>query len=239
MENRSYSDVIGNPQAPYLNSLAAAGASFTQSFAITHPSEPNYLALFSGSTQGVTDDSCPHTFGAPNLGGELIAAGRTFAGYAQGLPAPGYTGCSSGSYARKHCPWIDFTGVPASASLPFTAFPRDYTRLPNVAFAIPDLDHDMHDGSIAEADSWLRDQLGGYVQWASTHRSVLIVTWDEDDFSAGNQIPTIIVGARVRPGRYAERIDHYRMLRTIEDAFGLPHAGASATAAPITDIWAS
>src|SRR5436190_4021931 len=79
-ENHAYSQIIGSSSAPYINSLANSGALFTQSFAITHPSEPNYLAFFSGSTQGITDDSCPHTFAPPDLGGELIAAGLTFGG---------------------------------------------------------------------------------------------------------------------------------------------------------------
>src|SRR5690348_18294140 len=77
MENKNYGDIIGRPdEAPYLNSLAAGGAVFSNSFAVTHPSQPNYLALFSGSAQGVTGDDCPHTFtGVPNLGAELINAG--------------------------------------------------------------------------------------------------------------------------------------------------------------------
>src|SRR5437762_8336262 len=79
-ENHSYNEIIGSSSAPYINSLANSGALFTQSFAVTHPSEPNYLAFFSGSTQGITDDSCPHTFGPPDLGGELIQAGLTFGG---------------------------------------------------------------------------------------------------------------------------------------------------------------
>src|SRR6266566_928801 len=79
-------EVIDNANAPYITSLANNGAKMTQSFAVTHPSEPNYLALFSGSTQGITDDSCPHTFGAENLGHQLSTAGQTFKGYAEGLP---------------------------------------------------------------------------------------------------------------------------------------------------------
>jgi hypothetical protein len=88
MENHSYGDIIGNPAAPFINGLARRGALFTQSFAVTHPSEPNYLALFSGSTHGVTDDSCPHVYHAPNLASDLAAAGKSFTGYAEGLPTP-------------------------------------------------------------------------------------------------------------------------------------------------------
>ncbi|MEU9040144.1 MULTISPECIES: alkaline phosphatase family protein [unclassified Kitasatospora] len=237
-ENRSYSDVIGRTaEAPFINQLAGQGASFTGSFAVTHPSQPNYLALFSGSVQGVTDDSCPKTFSAANLGSALLTAGLTFAGYSEGLPSAGYTGCDSGGYARRHNPWVDFDALPSEVNLPFNAFPHDYAALPTLSFVVPDLTHDMHDGSVQQGDTWLRDNLAGYADWARTHNSLLVVTWDEDDNNQGNRIPTVVVGAQVRPGSYDERIDHYRLLRTLEDAYGLPPTGAAAAAAPIGDIW--
>ncbi|MBV9821758.1 MAG: hypothetical protein JO144_05890 [Actinobacteria bacterium] len=239
LENHSDSEVIGNPAAPYINSLAATGANFTQSYAVTHPSEPNYLALFSGSTQGITDDSCPHTFDTANLGAELIANSLPFAGYSESMPYDGYTGCSSGAYARKHNPWVDFSTVPASSNLTLDAFPTDYSQLPTVSFVVPNLDDDMHDGTVAQGDTWVRDHLDGYLQWAKTHDSLLVLTFDEDDHSSGNRIPTVFAGASVRAGDYSERIDHYDVLRTLEDAYDLPHAGAAATATPITDIWGS
>ena len=239
MENHSNTDVIGNAAAPYINSLAAAGANFSQSYALTHPSQPNYLALFSGSTQGVTDNSCPHTFSTPNLGSELIADSLTFKGYAESMPYDGYTGCSSGAYARKHNPWVNWTNITAASNLTLNAFPADYSQLPTVSFVVPNLDNDMHDGTVAEGDAWLKSHIDGYVQWAKTHNSLLIFTFDEDDNNSGNRIPTIFFGPSVKPGVYSERIDHYDVLRTLEDAYDLPHAGASADATPITDIWGS
>jgi hypothetical protein len=240
MENHSFGDVIGSASAPYLTSLAARGADFTRSFAITHPSEPNYLALFSGSTQGVTSDDCPVTFGTPNLAAGLLSAGRTFTGYAEDLPATGSTVCTAGNYARKHVPWADFSNVPAALNKPFASWPAgDYAALPDVSFVIPNLCDDMHDCPVATGDAWLRTHVNGYLSWAMTHDSLLIVTWDEDDGSGQNQIPTIFAGQPVRPGRYSTQIDHYNVLRTIEDAFGLHHDGAAATASPITGIWAS
>lgn len=238
-ENHSYADIIGSPDAPYLNSLASQGALFTQSFAVAHPSEPNYLALFSGSTQGLGDDSCPHTFTGANLGAQLLSAGLGFAGYSEGLPATGSTVCSAGQYARKHNPWVNFPAVPASANLPFGAFPADYATLPTVSFVMPNLTDDMHDGTIAQGDGWLRANLDGYARWARTHHSLLVVTWDEDDYSQANQVPTIIVGAQVKPGRYAERVTHYSVLRLLEAAYGLPPIGAAASAATITDCWSA
>src|SRR5438477_9334657 len=117
-ENHAFGKVIGNARAPYLSSLAAAGATMSRSFAVTHPSEPNYLALFSGSTQGVADDSCPHTFSTENLGHQLIAAKKTFIGYSEGLPSTGSAVCTLGEYACKHAPWTDFSNVPSSDSVP-------------------------------------------------------------------------------------------------------------------------
>lgn len=237
-ENRAYSDIIGNPAAPYLNALARSGASFTHYVAVRHPSQPNYVALFSGSTHGLTDDSCPHTFAGPNLATQLIAAHRGFRGYSESLPHASYAGCTSNDrYARKHTPWVDFPAVPARANQPFSAFPSEYAKLPAVSFVIPNLDHDMHDGTIAAGDRWLRANLGGYARWARTHDSLLIVTWDEDDGSHGNRIPTIVAGAHVRPGRYGEPMTPYRLLRTLEALEGLGPIGQARPVRPVADIW--
>jgi phosphoesterase family protein len=236
-ENHSFSQIIGSSSAPYINSLARQGALFTQSFAVTHPSQPNYIDLFSGSNQGVTNDSCPHTFSAANLGEQLIAAGLTFAGFSEDLPAVGSTVCSSGSYMRKHNPWVDFTNVPSSANRPFTSFPTDFTTLPTLSFVIPNQANDMHDGTIGQADTWLRDHIDGYVQFAKTHNSLLIFTFDEDNGSEGNRIATFFFGPMVRVGQFSERINHFNVLRTLEDLYGLPHAGSAANATPITDVW--
>lgn len=240
LENRSYGQVIGDAAAPFINSVARRGALFTSAHAVTHPSQPNYLDLFSGSTQGVTDDSCPHEFSAPNLASELLAAHDTFAGYSEGLPVTGSRVCSAGAYARKHVPWSNFSNVPASASEPFTAFPAgDFARLPTVSFVIPDLCDDMHDCSVAVGDDWLKKHLGPYLNWAMTHHSLLIVAWDENDGSPGNQIPLIFAGEMVRAGHYGQFVTHDNVLATIEAAYGLPRTGRSVAAAPITGVWVS
>ncbi|MBV8930025.1 MAG: acid phosphatase, partial [Mycobacteriaceae bacterium] len=135
-ENHSSGGVIGNKSAPYLNSLAANGALMTQSYAVTHPSEPNYLALFAGNTFGLTSDACPVNAGAaPNLASELLAAGYTFGGFSEDLPSVGATACSAGRYARKHVPWVNFTNVPPECSVPFSAFNgrADFSSLPTVS----------------------------------------------------------------------------------------------------------
>ena len=156
-ENRSQSNIIGNKAAPFINQLAANGAMMAQSFAEVHPSEPNYYALFAGNTL-VKENVCPVNAGnEPNLGSQLLAAGYSFVGFAESLPAPGSEDCRAGKYARKHVPWASFTNIPGSHSLPFSAFPApsNYAGLPTVSMVIPNLDDDMHDGSIAQGDQWI------------------------------------------------------------------------------------
>jgi phosphatidylinositol-3-phosphatase len=239
-ENRSQTNIIGNKSAPFINQLAANGAMMTQSFAEVHPSEPNYYALFAGSTLGVKENVCPVNGGnTPNLGSELLTAGYTFVGFAESLPAVGSPACSAGKYARKHVPWASFTNIPGSHSLPFSAFPApsNYATLPTVALVIPNLDDDMHDGSIAQGDAWLYQNLSQYASWAKANNSLLILTWDEDDNTPRNQIPTVLYGANVRPGAYSEPISHYNVLSTLEEMYGLPKLGYATRAPAITDIW--
>ncbi len=236
-ENHSFADIDRSPSAPFMTSLAASGVSLTRYFAVTHPSEPNYLALFSGSTQHRSDDSCPHHYPGANLASQLRASHRSFVGYSDGLPRSGYTGCTSGAYARKHAPWVDFSNLPAAVNQPLSAFPTDYRRLPTLSFVIPNLQHDMHDGTITQADTWLRLHLGAYARWARTHNSLLVVTWDEDDGSQRNQVPTVVAGAGVRPGRYDGRADLYNLLRTFEWLYGLPPIGNAAHRSQLRGVW--
>jgi phospholipase C len=242
MENHAYSQIIGSSSAPYINSLKSGGANLTQSYAITHPSQPNYLALFSGSTQGVTDDSCytPGFSSAANLASEQLAAGRTWASYNESLPSQGSTTCSSGNYARKHNPWFAFSNVPTSSAKTFAQFPTDYSTLPQLSFVVPNLCSDMHDCSISTGDTWLKNNLGAYATWARTHNSLLVITFDEDDRLSGNRIPTVLYGQPVTPGSSTSTTyNHYDLLRTLEDTQGLTaHAGNAASAKDITGIWA-
>jgi acid phosphatase len=95
----------------------------------------------------------------------------------------------------------------------------------------------MHDGTISQGDSWLKNHFSRYVAWATASNSLLIVTWDEDDGSAGNQVATIFAGAHIRAGRYGQNISHYNVLRTIEQAYGLKALGRSASAPPVTGVF--
>ncbi|SEM54326.1 alkaline phosphatase family protein [Paenibacillus sp. OV219] len=236
-ENHSYKQIVGSSNAPYMNALIKQGALFTSAYAITHPSQPNYLALFSGSTQGLKDDGCHKPFRTDNLGAELLKSGLTFTGFSEDMPKTGFTGCWAGGYGRKHNPWVQFSNIPAKLNKPYKAFPKDYSKLPNVSFVIPNHQNDMHDGTVKEADDWLKTNIRDYAKWAQTHQSLLIVTWDEDDFSKKNQIPIIMVGSMIKPGKSEQRINHYSVLRMIEEMYDIPLLGGSRTAAPIEGIW--
>jgi acid phosphatase len=237
-ENHSYSEIMGSSQAPYINTLASVGAVFTHSYGVTHPSEPNYLALFSGSTHGVTTDNCPLTFSSASLESQLHAASKTFKGYSEELPSVGSMVCTHNEYVRKHVPWTDFSTGKSTDNLPFSYFPSsNFANLPTVSFVIPDLTDDMHDGSIQQGDAWLQQHLLNYVTWARNNNSLLIVTFDEDDFTASNHILTLFVGPMVKPGKYTQTINHYNVLRTLEQMYKLPYLGKAATATPITNIW--
>lgn len=247
-ENHSYSDVVGYAGAPYFNSLASTGANLTDIHALTRPSQPNYLNLFSGSDQGVTSNSIPVgiPFSTPNLGAALRGSGYTFTGFCDGMPSVGYQGASFNAYQRKHNPWANWQDdtlptppnrLPSSVNQPFTSFPTDFSLLPTVSIVVPDQNHDMHDGTITAADTWMHDHLDAYRAWAQTHNSLLITTWDEDDFTLDNHIPTFFNGPMVVAGDYSTNWNHFNLLRTIEDMYDLPHSGAAASAAPITGMW--
>ena len=237
MENEERQGALATPQVA---TLARRYASAGDWYAVAHPSLPNYLALFSGSTHGIRDDG-RYDLSGPNLASSLISAGLTFAGYSEDLPALGFRGDSHRGYVRKHAPWASFTNVPDTVNRPLADFPAgDFTALPTVSFVIPTLSDDMHDGSVAQGDQWLRTHVEAYARWAVSHNSLLIVTFDEGPVfpaPADTRIATIMVGAHVRTGTSDQRITHYSILRTLEDFYGLPPIGEDQSASTITGIW--
>jgi hypothetical protein len=156
MENYGYADIIGSPNAPHLNALLSDpnAALFTQSYGLYHPSQPNYIMLYSGNNQGVTNDNAVSNtpLSTCNLGASLIANGHTFTGFSEDLPSVGDLTTSSGNYVRRHCPWTNWVAtsgtnsVPASVHQPYTSFPSNtnYASLPTVSFVIPSLTEDKH-----------------------------------------------------------------------------------------------
>jgi acid phosphatase len=235
-ENKAFQQIIGNQNAPYINALAQRGMLFTESFGITHPSQPNYLALFSGSTHNITNDACLLELSGDNLASNLISHNLSFASYSETMPEASYLGCMSGAYMRKHNPLSNWLAL-AKLNQPYSAFPQDFTKLPTVSLIVPNLQNDMHDGTISQGDTWLSHNLEQYAQWAIANNSLLVVTWDEDNGSAGNHITTVFVGGMVKQGKSAQHINHYTLLRTISDMYGLPVLGISAGESSISDVW--
>ncbi|MDD2913939.1 MAG: alkaline phosphatase family protein [Gallionella sp.] len=239
-ENRGYSQIMDKlHSASYIHALAKRGMLFTQSYGVTHPSQPNYLALFSGSTQSVRGNACPNTFDTANLASALLDAGLSFTSYAESLPAAGDLSCAAGAYQRKHNPVANWQGsrLPPGINQRFADFPQDFSMLPTVSFVIPDQDHDMHDGSFEAADAWLKKHIAPYVDWAFKHNSLLILTWDEDNFKENNRVVTLLVGPMVNAGESDQRIDHYNVLRTLLGFYGLPALGAAREAEAIKGVW--
>ena len=257
-ENHSRTQIIGNTaEAPFINALARRGVSLTNMAGITHPSQPNYLELFSGDSQSVLDDGKPagRPFTTPNLAAALLAAGKTFIGYAEDLPAAGdaetvmtFYPDGRDRYARKHVPWTNWqssanplppNALPPSINQPFTAFPTDFSLLPDVAFVIPNEIHDMHSGvdRVRVGDAWLARRLAAYARWAVANNSLLIVTWDEDDARSGNQIPTVFYGADLRVGDNEGAWTLHHLLRTLTDLAGIAPMGRAANVSRIAGIF--
>lgn len=235
-ENKSASQVRN---LPYISELRAAGVEFPQSFALFRPSEPNYIGFFSGSQHGVTTDG-DYDIPGPNLYTRLEDRGFAFLSFAESLPSVGFRGTTYGKYCRKHNPAASFTSVPDSVNRPFTDFPSDeagFAALPSISFVIPNLDDDMHDGSPAAADLWLRANIGPYARWAAANRSLLIVTFDEPDGAADlatTPILTIFSGAGLTGGTtVAQRVTHYTFLKFLLDEFGAAALGYDAGEAEV------
>jgi acid phosphatase len=243
-ENKESASVLGNRAAPTFNSYARRYARITRYYGATHPSLPNYVALVSGSTQGITTDCTDCVVDAKSLADTVEASGRTWKTYAEGLPAPGFLGAFNGRYAKKHNPFAYFRGIaedPARRArlVPLSQLGRDLRAgaLPSFSLVGPDLCHSMHDCSVAVGDAWLRSQIGKFVKLPKT---VVFVVFDEGSTSirGGGHTAALAIGRAVRPGsRFTKVTGHYGVLRTIEQAWGLPLLGRSAQVAPITGIW--
>jgi acid phosphatase len=237
MENKENTDVLGNSAAPYLNGLAQRYGVATQSYAITHPSLPNYLALASGSTQGITSDCTGCSVAAPNIVDQLTIAGISWKAYLQDYPAPCFTGATAGNYAKRHNPFIYYNDIaenPARCShlVGFDALTADLRsgQLPTYAWITPNVCNDTHDCGVATGDSFLASTVPSLLRELGPH-GFLVLTWDEGSsnagccggVAAGGHIATVVAGPDVVPGsQEGLPIDHYGVLATIERALALP-----------------
>jgi hypothetical protein len=242
MENKEAPDVVGSASSPYVTALAHRYAIATRSYAIRHPSLPNYLALTSGSTQGITSDCTDCHVAARNIVDQLEAASISWKAYMEDLPAPCSRAGATAGYAKKHDPFMYYDDVARSPQrcakvVPFTQLASDLRRgtLPTFSFISPNLCDDTHDCSIATGDRFLAGLVPRLLRESGPHGFV-ILTWDEGTSDTGcctdargGRIATIVAGSDVlRHARSAEPVDHYGVLRTIETALGLPPLGGAA-----------
>jgi len=240
LENKGYDQVRS---APYIASLIDRGASFTDYHAIAHPSQPNYLALWSGSTLGVRGNTCPAPgapFSVENLGHACESAGLGWRAYAEDLPSPGSSACKASGYARKHAPWTNFANLEHGNERPFSDLARDAAagQLPALAFVVPNLCNSGHNCPISVADAWLAEHVPAMLE-AVGPKGIVVLTFDEDDGGPTNRILTVAAGAPIKRGYVSARtVSHYTLLRTVCESLGLPAFGAAKAEKPITDIWA-
>jgi phosphatidylinositol-3-phosphatase len=232
MENKSFSSVMGaHSSAPFTRSLAAACGLAANFRAESHPSLPNYIAMTSGSTQGISDDSGPssHRLGVPSIFSQL---GTRWRALQESMPAP----CSHGDaslYAVRHNPATYYTNLAGTC-------PRQDVRLghrldlsASFTFITPNLCHDTHDCGVSTGDRYLAQLVPRIVRSGAYRagRTALFITWDEDDGSADNHIATLVLSRHTRSGtRSALRFNHYSLLGTTEEMLGLSRLGAAARA---------
>lgn len=249
-ENHDYSQVIGSSAMPYLNSLANQYGSATQYYANTHPSIGNYFMMTVG--QIITNnDNYTGTVTADNLVRHLLSAGKTWKSYAEGLPSVGYVGGDTGLYVRHHNPFTYLSDVYTSQVqkqnlVPFTHFAADLNNnaLPDISFIIPNLIDDAHDGTLQQADAWLKTNIAPLLtNTAFKQDGILIIVFDEsasDNTHGGGRIACLVIGPKVIPGvRSSVFYQHQNLLRTISEAVGLTSfPGAASTAVPMKDFFA-
>jgi hypothetical protein len=289
MENQNFDTIIGNPNAPQINALANEYGLATNYFSVTHPSEPNYVANIGGSFFGIQDDNqfyctpalattdpnCAgttvnHTVSAPNLAEQLTAAGMTWKGYFQSLPAVPSSGLITTGpnangpytfkspnntvalYASKHNPFLNFASTQGALSnmVPDTQLTTDLAsgNLPDFSLVVPNQCNDMHgtggcedlNGRISAGDTYVGNTVNAIMAsktWQQG-RNAIVITWDEDDSSDAGQLGTGCCGANPGGGRVATIVitnkankypitdntayNHYSLLLSYEDAFGLP-----------------
>jgi hypothetical protein len=243
LENEEYGDIVGAAATPYLNSLSRRYGLATRSFAITHPSLPNYLALTGGATFGISSDCTDCSVQAAGLPDQLQRAGISWRAYMENLPHACYGGADSGEYAKKHDPFMYYLPIAHSAAcrhvVPLTRLSADEhaARLPRFMWITPNLCHDMHDCSPSTGDRFLSHLVPGLLR-ALGPRGVLFLTWDEGSsdegccrLASGGHVATIVAGGGVRArARLTKPVDHYSILQAVEDLLRLPRLRGAACA---------
>jgi hypothetical protein len=246
-ENRGAAQVLANPMATTFRRLGESYATLENYDAVAHPSLPNYLALVSGQTFGLHTDCTACVFGARNLADTLAARSLTWKTYVEDIP-PNLANVRRPA-VKARIPFLYFRDVLRSPQrmhhiVPLSAWGRDVRadRLPSLSLVIPDLCHDMHNCSVSTGSRWLARFMRPLLRRGELRGTVVFITFDEaerpDSRGGGGQVPALVVGPLVRPDSVStDALDHYSLLRTIEDAWRLPLLGRSAGASPIAGIW--
>jgi hypothetical protein len=259
-ENNSFERVVGNPQMPFLNDMISRYGLAVQYFANEHHSIPNYFWLTAGQ-QVTADDSTLKTFAVDNLATHLRNAGKSWKSYAESLPFAGYTGFNVYPYVKRHNPFAYFQdviqGPEVNNIVPFSQFSADAAtgQLPNFSFVVPNLLDDAHDGTLAEADRWLIQNIQPVLSspaFQAGGNGILIITFDEsfdEDcrpspscdanlFEFGGRVSTVVIGPNVLRGNSSTRYMHENLLKTISVALGLGSSpGNAASAANMNEFF--
>jgi acid phosphatase len=246
-ENHEYGDVIGNTAAPYFNELAHTYGIGTSYDGIVHPSLPNYMALTGGHTV-FTSDCQGCTTAAPSIADQVEQSGRTWRAYMETMPAPCTTSDFAG-YAQKHDPFVHYTAIVNNATrcaahvIPKTPLLGHLASgdIASYTWITPNLCNDMHDCPVATGDAWLKKYVTAILAspaWDAT--SVIFVTFDEGESSVGGggRIPLIVISPRTRAGTVVSNpYNHYNLLATIEQAWGLARLGHAAGATVMAEFF--
>ncbi len=242
LENKDFDSIIGNKNAPFINSLVKKGTLFTNSHANTHPSYPNYVDFFAGAPNGVKDDDCINsdTLSTPNLYTILKAVGKTFAWYSEDLPTTGSKVCTHEYYVAKHNPTTIFHNVPGNVNKRFADLPTNYSHLENVICISPNIVNDMHSASIQQGDLWVKEHLARLINWCTTHNSIFVIYFDESGTDPDNRIPVIAIGQQVKANYQINTIyDHFSWTKIVSAMFAAPDNWTDnlANAKLITGCW--
>ena len=233
MENHSADQALSGL---YIASLAAKYRVAENYHAVAHPSVPNYLALTSGSTWGIEDDSY-RALPRQDLGSELTVAGISWRAYMDGMTDAGCLD-SPVPYDPGHNPFAFYGGGCPANVVPITKLASDLTaNTPRFTWITPDRCHDTHDCDISVGDAWLRqqvEQITASDAWKSD--GVLFITWDEDDSNGDNRVLTLVIAPGMSHRLSAREYTHYSLLATIEDLMGVKRLGQSVNASPMSDL---
>jgi len=243
-ENHGYTSVIGSSAMPYLNSLASQYGLAAQYYANAHPSIGNYFMMTTGQTI-TNNDSYNKTVTADNVVRHLISAGKTWKSYAESLPKVGYSGFDVYPYVKRHNPLAFFSDVVNSSTevnnlVPFSQFPSDLAngQVPQFSMIVPNLLNDAHDGTLSQADSWLKSNIGPLIASATFQKDgLLIVVFDEGDPAdlahGGGQVACVIVSPLGKKAYQSMTLhQHQSILRLVLEGLGVSGFPGAAAGAP-------